>query len=259
MKHQETAKILKTEKLAPDHFRLTLLSPKITKDAIPGQFIMIKCNDSTSPLLRRPIGINRMNKKKGTIDIVIRVVGIGTQCLSLLQVGEEIDILGPLGNGFDEFSIPQNVVLMGGGVGLAPLLSLAESLKGTKINIYALIGASSKSHILLKADFAKLGAKVIISTDDGTAGTKGNVTDLLKQLIKDGLPLATSHVFACGPKPMIKALKTITDDDRLPTQVLMEEWMACGVGACNGCTIKTLSGYKKVCSDGPVFDLGELA
>ena len=258
MKYQETAKVHKNDKIAPEHFRLTLRSPKIAKEAIPGQFVMVRCGASTDPLLRRPISFNRINKKKGTIDLLFRVIGKGTKMLAGLEAGSEIDLVGPLGNGFEEFAVKKNAVLIGGGAGIAPLLALAESIISKDVKAYALIGGNNKVNVLTKKDFADLGCKVLVSTDDGSAGKKGRVTDLLLDLLK-GLSLYSTQVFACGPRPMIKTLTEIAAQFKVPVQVSLEEWMACGIGACFGCTVKTRKGNKKVCSDGPVFNIEDIA
>lgn len=259
MKYLETAKVLKNSKIAPEHCRLTLKAPKIAKEAIPGQFVMVKGWTSTDPLLRRPISFNRINKKKGTIELLFRVIGKGTQILAKLETGDELDLVGPLGNGFEEFAVKKNAILVGGGAGIAPLLALAESIISKDVKVYALIGANSKESVLIKKDFAELGCKVLVSTDNGSAGKKGKATDLLVDLLKSGLSLYATQAFACGPRPMIKTLMEIAGKFKVPVQVSLEEWMACGIGACFGCTVKTRKGNKKVCSDGPVFNIEEIA
>lgn len=219
---------------------------------------MIRCGTATDPLLRRPISFNRIDKKKGTFDILFRVLGKGTQYIASLEAGAEIDVIGPLGNGFDIFSLKKNVVLIGGGAGIAPLLALAESIRSKSENITAVIGANDKNGVLIKKELTSIGCKVFVSTDDGSMGMKGKATDALKKLVKDGQSLYTTQIFACGPRPMIKALQSLVKDLKVPAQASLEEWMACGVGACFGCTIKTTKGNKKVCSDGPVFNIEEL-
>ncbi len=258
MKHQEIAKILENTKAAPEHFRLKLAAPKISRESMPGQFIMIKCSDSTDPLLRRPISFNRIDRNKGTIDILFKVVGNGTRLLSEKEPGEDLDIIGPLGNGFTIDTSKELAILVGGGAGIAPLLSLAKDLIPKTKGRYALIGANNINSVICEEDFKSLGCETIVSTDDGTYGKKGLITGILLDIIGSKLSPVNSCIYACGPRPMIKELESISAQYKIPCQVSLEEWMACGIGACNGCTVKTKQGYKKVCSDGPVFNVGDL-
>lgn len=256
MKHQETAKVLENVKVAPEHFRLKLAAPKITRESLPGQFVMIKCSDGTDPLLRRPISFNRIDQKTGTIDILFRVIGNGTRLLSEIEPGGDLDIIGPLGNGFKIDPEKQVAVLIGGGAGIAPLLSLARDVKAKAK--YALIGANNINQVLCENEFKELGFEIAVTTDDGTYGKKGKVTDILLDIVGSDFSPLNTQIFGCGPRPMVKALENISIEYKVPCQVSLEEWMACGVGACVGCSVKTKSGYKKVCSDGPVFNAGEL-
>lgn len=255
MKLQITAKVLKNTTPAPEHILLSLNCPKIAKISKPGQFIMIKCGTLTDPLLRRPISMNGIDKTKGTIDILFRVIGKGTKFLSELKGGDEIDIIGPLGNGF-MVSNKATAVLIGGGAGIAPLLPIAKQLKGK--NVIALIGSNTKKAVLLEKEFKKMGCKTFVTTDDGTYAKKGMVTEVLITLIEKDEIGSKSVLYACGPLPMIKSIKEICKKTGLAGQASLEEWMACGIGACNGCTVNTINGYKKVCSDGPIFDIKEL-
>jgi dihydroorotate dehydrogenase electron transfer subunit len=258
MKHQEIAKVLDNKKLAPEHFRITLAAPKIAREAGPGQFIMIKCGNSSEPLLRKPISFNRIDKGKGTIDLLFRVVGTGTRILSEIEPGEDLDIIGPLGNGFKIDASKDVAILIGGGAGIAPLLSLAKDIAPKIKAKYALIGANNINSVLCEDDFKELGFETVVSTDDGTYGIKGIVTDILLELISSKLAPLDTAIYACGPRPMIRHLEEISSQKGIPCQVSLEEWMACGFGACNGCAVNTKQGYKKVCSDGPIFNAGEL-
>jgi len=258
MKHQEFAKVLENKKIAPEHYRLTLISPKIAKEAVPGQFIMIKCSDGYDPLLRRPISLHDIDRSKNTIDILFRVIGKGTRMLSEIEPGEDLDIIGPLGNGFKIDTSKDIAVLIGGGVGIAPLLALAKDMKSKEKGIYALIGANNISQVLCEEEFKSLGCETLVTTDDGTFGKKGLITDILIDLLDSTVADKHVEIYACGPRPMVKALEDLTIEYKVPCQVSLEEWMACGIGTCNGCTVMTKNGYKKVCSDGPVFDIKEL-
>ena len=258
MKHQEIAKVLENNKVAPEHFRVKLAAPKISRESIPGQFIMIKCSDATDPLLRRPISLNKIDQTKGTIDILFRVIGKGTRLLSEIEPGEDLDIIGPLGNGFKIDATKEVAILVGGGAGIAPLLGLAKEISVKAKAKYALIGANNINAVLCEDDFQALGFETIVSTDDGTYGLKGRVTDMLMEIIGSKLSPVNSIIYACGPRPMVKELESISTQYKIPCQVSLEEWMACGFGACNGCTVKTKQGYKKVCSDGPIFNAEDI-
>jgi dihydroorotate dehydrogenase electron transfer subunit len=258
MKHQEIAKILENRKVAPEHYRITLSAPKISREAIPGQFVMVKVCDGNDPLLRRPLSFNKIDQAKGTIDILFKVVGKGTRLLSEIEPGEDLDIIGPLGNGFKIDTTKELAIIVGGGAGVAPLLSLAKELKRKVKAIYALIGANNINSVVCEEDFKELGIETTVSTDDGTYGIKGLISDVLVNVISSKLSPINSHIYACGPRPMVKALESISAQYKIPCQVSLEEWMACGIGACNGCTVKTKQGYKKVCSDGPVFNVGDV-
>jgi len=258
MKHQEFAKILENKKIAPEHFRITLASPKIARESLPGQFIMIKVTDGTDPLLRRPISFHKIDRDKGTVDILFKVIGKGTRLLSEIEPGEDLDVIGPLGNGFKIDATKELAILVGGGAGVAPLLSLAKELKTKVKAVYALIGANNINSVLCEEELKALGAETVVSTDDGTYGIKGMVTEVLLDVIGSKLSPINSCIYACGPRPMVKELGSISAQYKISCQVSLEEWMACGTGACNGCIVKMKSGYKKVCSDGPIFNVGEL-
>ncbi|MFA5839813.1 MAG: dihydroorotate dehydrogenase electron transfer subunit [Candidatus Margulisiibacteriota bacterium] len=254
MPKQESCRIAKQEKLTDTVFKLTLLSPFVSQTAKPGQFVNVRvCNDY-DPLLRRPISIHQVSKKDKTIQLLYEVVGKGTEILSSLKTGTSIDILGPLGNGFPIDKNTKNHILVGGGMGIAPLLFLASQLKG---NVEIIIGASSKSKIYCANEMRKLSDKLIITTDDGSLGEKGFVSDSLSTNITD-YDLRYSVIYACGPHAMLEAVAHIARKNKVPCQLSMEAYMACGIGTCMGCVVKTVSGYKKVCDDGPVFDAKEI-
>jgi dihydroorotate dehydrogenase electron transfer subunit len=187
--------------------------------------------------------------------------GIGTKGLSLSKPGEYLDVIGPLGNGFDfrkPLTANRKPILVAGGMGVAPLLFLAEKLvngpwtmdHGQKPII--LMGTKTKKQILCEKEFKQLGFDVKIATDDGSFGFKGKVTDLLDDFLLTENPQPLT-VFSCGPRPMLKELSRIASSQNIPAQVSLEEHMACGIGACLGCVVKTTYGYKRVCKDGPVF------
>lgn len=212
------------------------------------------------PLLRRPISLNGIDYEKGTVSLLYQVVGRGTELLSGLQVGAEVDIMGPLGKGFDIPEGISRVLVIGGGIGAAPLFPLVQALKRYKIEQTVLLGARTKDYIVGSEQLASLGLKVDKATDDGSQGHRGFVTELAELYIKAAKP---DYFYACGPNPMLKRLLEITSKYGIKGQVSLEERMGCGVGACLACVCKTAVGtmdwdYQKVCVDGPVFDASEV-
>ncbi len=252
---QTKAKIISNQKFSENYRYLEFESDLIAKHAIAGQFVNIRVTDSAGPLLRRPFSIHGVQAKK--IKVIYEVVGQSTQILSARKPGEFLDIIGPLGNGFDYRRLAESReaknILIGGGIGVAPLVFLAEKLKLSKPLV--LIGARSKKQILCLSKFKDLGCTVKLATDDGSAGFKGRVTDLLKIILEQTKPLG---LFSCGPHPMLKAVAKTAGDYKINAQLSLEEHMACGIGACLGCVVSTKAGYKTVCKDGPIFSSEEL-
>jgi len=252
--------IISQKELKKGCFRMAIETPSIAKTAKPGQFLHIRCGDSKDPLLRRPISIHKIGKK--SVDVLYNVVGKGTDILSKKKSGEELDIIGPLGNGFKIYKNSGSVkVLVAGGMGVAPLLGLAEELtrNKTRDKKVIILGAKTKQHILCEKEFNKLGLEVHIATEDGSMGKKGLATDLAKEIIlSKKYKWSEVCIYAAGPMPMIKALCVFMEGCSLESQVSLEEKMACGLGACLGCVVDTQAGYKRVCKDGPVFNLCEV-
>lgn len=203
----------------------------------PGQFINIHVDGF---YLRRPISIYSYGKDY--VTIIFKVVGQGTKALSQMQVGDELDVLLPLGNGFDPEKGGEKPLLVGGGIGVPPIFGLAESFINKGIIPQVVIGFNSEDEVILAHQFETLGITPIITTVDGSVGVKGFVTDAMKDLDYD-------YVYTCGPEPMLKAIWDVTPDG----QFSFEARMACGFGACMGCTCETKYGYKRICKDGPVL------
>lgn len=233
-----------------------------------GQFVMLKVTDAIDPLLRRPFGLFDVGTFSaeyagcGTqtyCEILYKVVGKGTKLLSALHHGDLVDLLGPLGRGFDLGPSGEEKVLVGGGVGLAPLYYLAKVLieRGEKVRLFA--GGRNRDDILCITEFERLGVETYVATDDGTLGESGFVTQVLERHLGAGM-----RIFACGPTPMLNAVAKMAAAHAVPCQVSMEAYMACGVGACLGCVMKGANhteatpDYRCVCKDGPVFDSFEL-
>jgi len=258
--YQIKAKILANAKVRDNYFHCLLQAPQVAGSALPGQFVNIKVSSGPEPLLRRPLSIHRI--RGAEIELFFEVVGEGTRLLSQRKPGERLDIIGPLGNGFN-YELPvtnyQLPILVAGGMGVAPLVFLAEKLaqipmSKSQIPI-ALIGAKTKSQILCEKEFQKCGCSVKIATDDGSAGFKGYVSDLLKKILQENKRTREQEngIYACGPKPMLKEVAGLAKKYRIPAQLSLEEHMACGIGACLGCAVKTIDGYQRVCQEGPVF------
>ena len=254
---QTKAKVLSNVQAVPGHYRMALEVPSIAREIKPGQFVNIRCGDGFDPLLRRPFSLHRV-KDSSYIEILYSVKGKGTGLLSVKRAGDAIDILGPAGNGFEAECVRGgDYVLIGGGVGVAPLYALAEQLRGEKKKVCVLIGARTKEILLCEEEFRELGCEVKVATDDGTAGRRGVVTGLFQELLDSG-NWQPAVVYACGPKPMLKKVASVCGSSKVKARGSLEENMACGVGACMGCVVKTKQGYKRVCKDGPVFDLSEI-
>ncbi|MBF0522193.1 MAG: dihydroorotate dehydrogenase electron transfer subunit [Candidatus Omnitrophica bacterium] len=248
---RDTFKIVSNEKLCPKFYKLCLEAKSIAQKAKPGQFVHIRVNAELEPFFRRPFSIHRANKY---LEICYEVIGPGTKILAAKKPGENLDILGPLGNGF--MLPPQGikkVAIVAGGMGVAPFLALTDQLK-KKYEIILLYGGRTKDHIFSLKAYKDNGCKIYISTDDGSVGTKGRVSELFSKIIPD----ASTYIYTCGPKPMIKAVQDFANKHQLKGQASLEEVMACGVGVCLGCATATIHGYKTVCHDGPVFELGEV-
>ena len=246
-KKQVMAEIIRHTSLSDGIFDMTLKAEEIAKEAISGQFISVYLNNK-SKILPRPISICGIDKEAGTLRIVYRTVGDGTKELSDYKEGEMVKILGPLGNGFTQKD--KKAILIGGGIGIPPMLELMKQLDCDKT---AVLGYRD-SDMFLKDEFEAVG-DVVISTEDGSFGTKGNVIDAIKEQGVEG-----SIIYACGPTPMLRGIKAYAEEMGIEAQISMEERMACGIGACLACVCKSKEKdahsnvhNKRICKDGPVF------
>ena len=251
-KTKKPCKILSQECIGTDIYSMWLRTEHIAAHAKAGQFVSVYCNEG-SRLLPRPISICGIDKEAGTLRIVYRTVGDGTKELSDYKEGEMVKILGPLGNGFTQKD--KKAILIGGGIGIPPMLELMKQLDCDKT---AVLGYRD-SDMFLKDEFEAVG-DVVISTEDGSFGTKGNVIDAIKEQGVEG-----SIIYACGPTPMLRGIKAYAEEMGIEAQISMEERMACGIGACLACVCKSKDvdshshvHNKRVCKDGPVFDAREV-
>ena len=208
----------------------------------PGQFVNILLSGH---FLRRPISV--CDREDGKLTIVYKVVGEGTSQLSEMKEGEELDILTGLGNGYDLSLAGERPVLLGGGVGTPPMYMLAKELRAKGLPVHVILGFNTKDEVFLEEDFKALGCTVTVTTADGSYGTKGFVTD--------AYPKDSTYFYTCGPEPMLKAVYKASNTSG---QMSFEERMGCGFGACMGCSCKTLTGYKRICKDGPVMKKEEI-
>ena len=253
-----------TELFVKTYYQLSLKVGEISRLAKPGQFVHLRVNDETTPLLRRPFSIHSVGEEN--LQILYKVIGKGTEILAQRKKGEFLDIIGPSGNGYKLPEGKVKVVLVAGGIGVASLYFLAEKiippptsspLEGedrSEGGLTVLIGGKSREDILCRDKFKKLNVDVMVSTEDGSSGKKGLVTDLLQDLLStiDHRPLTI--LYACGPTEMLKETAKIARKYKVPCYLSLEKIIACGVGACQGCVINTKDGYQRVCKDGPVFD-----
>ena len=235
------AKILSNEEVAEKIFRLTVDAPELAKNSRAGQFVQVKISDEFT--LRRPLGI--ASTAGGTVKIFYRAVGRGTEKLSARRAGETLNILGALGNGYSNFG--GKILLVGGGMGLAPLLCAAE-----KFSADVLLGGRTKDEVIFwQEEFRPHVGKIFVTTDDGSYAKKGFAIDLLPEVFAAE---NYSAILTCGPEVMMRGVAKFAAEKNIPCEVSFEKRMACGLGACLSCSIDTVDGRKKVCKDGPVFD-----
>lgn len=227
-------------------------APQIASEAEPGQFVMVRCSEGYDPLLRRPMSIHRVGKN-GALALLFEVVGRGTNWLAQRKNGDVIDLLGPLGHGFALSAESHDLLLVAGGIGIAPLVVLAERGIAQGAQVTLLLGATTQVQ-LYPSHLLPPGIKIVVATEDGSVGKRGMVTELLA-----GLADGAEQIFACGPISMYKAMAAIVNGmGEKSVQVSMEARMGCGFGGCYGCAVETKSGLRLVCKDGPVFELSEL-
>jgi len=244
-------------RIASDTYLMGLRSKKIATAAKPGHFVMMRVRSGIDPLLRRPFSICGA-QGDDLFHILYRVVGQGTAIMADIKEGEKLSVLGPLGKGFEIHKSNQKPLLVAGGIGVAPLFFLAQSMKSTHVQL--MMGFGSASEIIPIEEDAGLSMDVSIATDDGTAGYAGPVTELLESYLKEQEANKESlSIFTCGPVPMLKKIATMALENDISCQASLETNMACGIGACQGCAIKASSDEKRsyyhMCKDGPVFSV----
>jgi len=252
-KIQGIYKIVSNEKLCAKFWRMEIDAPAVKKAVKPGQFIHIRAGESLEPFFRRPFSVYRAKKY---VEIFYEAVGPGTTIFSQKKKGDELDIIGPVGQGF---SLPskeiKQVVMIAGGIGIAPFLILSDALKDKGYELVLLYGGRTGAHVYPMKEFKDNGVKVHIATDDGSYGVKGRVSALFDKI---SLNPKTMMIYTCGPNAMMAAVQKFAKEKCLRGEAACEEVMACALGACLGCSIKTTKGFRTVCYDGPVFDLQDV-
>lgn len=245
---REVCRIISNDKVAESIYKMVIESKIISKMAMPGQFLHIKAGESYDPLLRRPISICDLDLDKSWITLLYRVCGKGTRLFANAKPNDFIDILGPLGKGFPTFE-NKRAAIIGGGIGIAPLLYLSKRLKSSDIYL----GFRNEAYMI--EDFMKYSDNIWIYTEDGSRGNKGYPIEALERNICN-----YDLVYACGPKIMLRAVKKLCEKNHIDCYISMEERMGCGIGACLVCACESSSNeeYKKVCTDGPVFNSKEV-
>jgi len=280
---QVTSKIVSNKRMTENCWRVVLDSPQIASEVKPGQFIHVKAGGKRGPLFRRPFSVFRRVHLKGDrlgIEIVYKVIGTGTSVMTGLRKGDSLDLIGPLGRGFELDRSKSVQVVMAGGTGAACLFLLSEEISKAGLPLKVLLGADTKTSLLLKKEYASLKGEVMVSTDDGSYGYRGFVTQMLAEALDNGMISSDCAVYSSGPEPMLKALASVCQKYRIPAQVSVERHMMCGIGACLACVCKVdpnhISknrdlgssfvqfvsdkefGYALVCKDGPVFGMNEV-
>ncbi len=245
------AKVVENTCLSQTHNILKIAPSQSHIMPAPGQFYLLRTSDTLDPLLRRPFSILRWSD--ASLEFLVRLKGRGTLLLRKLRAGEDTDLIGPLGSGYPRPSDTEAPVVVAGGVGIASVYSLLETLGASAHLFY---GARTSGELYLLDEIRRLTDNIHISTDDGSMGFSGSVLEELVEFL-DETSIVKPVVYACGPEGMIERLVLLLKGRNIPGYISLEERMACGIGACLGCVIRTRSGYKRVCKEGPVFDVKE--
>ncbi|HWP96161.1 MAG TPA: dihydroorotate dehydrogenase electron transfer subunit [Syntrophomonadaceae bacterium] len=255
----ENGLVVRNVQLSRDLYEMEFIAPNMAGECQPGQFVHVKVGSEDSPLLRRPLSLYDVDHHLGSVILLYKVVGKGTALLSQLQAKNYVDVMGPLGRGFTLPNEKRNVLLVGGGVGIAPLVYLARELKERECNVKVVHGTQTRADLVAGERLGKIGVDFLPATMDGSAGCKGLVTDLLNKKVDPGW---VDILYTCGPELMMAAVAEYARRHQIRGQVSLEEKMACGVGACLGCARQAKSNdahYVKVCKEGPVFDLNDVS
>ena len=260
MKMDETAVLVEREVLSPDAFLLHFESETLSRSFLPGQFTMVRVPDRSDLLLRRPYSFCDSRPEKRSYSLLVKIAGTGTKALTEVPIGGRVNCLGPLGSAFRLPDDTRKPVVVAGGVGIAPFVAFSRLLAQRGRRATVLLGGRSAHDLYLRADFEALGMNVRTSTEDGTHGHRGRVTDLLAKALEEDQPM---QLYSCGPTPMLLRVAAMAREKGIPHQVSLERRMGCGMGCCLGCVVytRTESGgeYLRSCTEGPVFDADAVA
>lgn len=254
----EQAHILTNEDVGPNLHLMRLLSPRIASNIRPGQFVHMKIPGMDTHILRRPFSVYARQMHEGTLDILYQVVGFGSGHMATLAPGDEgVELIGPVGRAWQPPTDIGRALLVGGGVGAAPLFMLAEHLRAAGVDTDVVLGAQTEEALACRVRYEGiLAAPPRCATDDGSFGREGFCTSLVAESLADAETAGISYdyVAVCGPDPLMKAVSTMAAARDIPCEVSLERRMACGVGACLSCIVDTVDGKKRACVDGPIFD-----
>lgn len=252
MKYMKNVPVVGHTQISHDTYKLVIQDAQMAAVTMPGQFAQLKPSGALAPLLRRPISVADVDAAAQTITFIYRVIGDGTKVLTALEAGQSLDIIGPLGKGFSLNA--KKALLVGGGVGIAPLIYLSRALCGG--NNQVLLAGRNSRELFWQSEFKNSCEKIHITTDDGSLGVKGNALALLPELLASG---EYDFVYTCGPIPMMQGVAKLAEQHGIACEVSLEKYMACGLGACLSCSCAGKSGKRvKVCTDGPVFPSTEV-
>ncbi|MEA3313271.1 MAG: dihydroorotate dehydrogenase electron transfer subunit [Caldisericota bacterium] len=248
-------KIIEQVNLSNNYHKIKIKAPQIPQEAKPGQFVMLSKWKIKELFLKRPFSFYNIEPNLGTFDILYKNIGKGTQILAESKIGDLVELIGPLGNGFN---IPENtrkVAVVARGIGVAPLIPLMLESKKRGIEIYSFLSAQTENLLLCSNKIESISRETFYTTDDGTKGAKGKVTGFLEKILKE---IVVDVVYTCGSKRLAKHIRNLQKKYNFLAFVSLEEHMACGIGTCKGCVRKTKYGYKRVCKEGPVFPVEEV-
>jgi len=232
----------------------------IARHSHPGQFVNLKISDGLVPLLRKPFSVCRRDAEEGWFEILWKIVGAGTLMMSKYRCGDVVNVLGPLGKGFFLPSGTERAVLVGGGIGVAPLPFLCEELLESGVRVHVFLGARQREELCMVEFFERLGVQIVVTTEDGSVGRRGKITEPLLEKMNEWRASASTHLFSCGPTGFLKAMMKMTEEFGVGGQVSLETVMGCGFGICVGCPVKRKNPgkdealYQLTCIEGPVFD-----
>ena len=256
--------VLSVTNLVGDIYLMRVACPEIAQNAVPGQFINIKINNGLEPFLRKPFSVCRRSVSEGWIEVLWKIVGKGTDIMSRYQADEVVNIIGPLGQGYDIPPDLQTALLVGGGLGVAPLPFLCEEALKLSKSVEVFLGARTQKELSMIDIFKTLGVEVYLSTEDGSVGKRGRVTEILLDRMSQMDSLESARLYSCGPNPFLKAMMGISEEQAVMGEVAIETMMGCGFGICVGCPVRVRDGnvgeglFKLTCIDGPVFKSTEI-